>query len=131
MVRLTRRSGTRRSLECALEVANGLVDDDMPPGAIDFDLYKSDAGEYRVRMRFVYETLSQFTGKGKISGGIVSMPISFAGCSGTDCSVPLAKFASIADGLNTKGFVQKQWTANTSDPVALAPLSDPAWSMCK
>lgn len=118
-------------LDAHWSLTNGLVDDDMPPGgAIVFELYASDAGEYRVRLRFVYETLPQFMSDTKLADGIRSVPITFAGCSRSDCSVPVSRFAQIADGLNARGFVQKEWTQNTLAPVALAPLTDPPWSKC-
>jgi len=117
-------------------LSNGLVPDDMPPGgALVFDLYQ-DGQQYTVKLRFVYETMSQFTSKTAIPGGIVSVPVSCKYMAG-QCSVGLNILSALAlqfeanPFANGANFVQREWTQMTSDPVTLGPLSDPAWSQCK
>ncbi len=110
---------------------SGLVDDDMPPGsALVFELYRTPAGAYRVRLRIVYETLGQFRSATRVAGGVRVAPVRFAGCGGADCSVPLARIAALATALANAGFVDPAWTPDTDAPPELAPLTDPAWSRC-
>lgn len=106
-------------------LANGLVPDDMPPGgALVFDLYKNGSA-YSVKVRFVYETMAQFTSKKKLAGSVQSVDVTCGGAGA--CGLPLASFAAMG---NAK-LVRPAWTEMTSAPVALEPLSDPDWSECR
>jgi hypothetical protein len=110
----------------------GIVADDMPTGsALVFELYHSDANAYRVRLRFVTQTLQQFRSDRLLTGGIVSVPVRFKGCAGDDCSMPLGQFSAIAHSLASQGYVQKNWPSDTDAPVTLAPLADPGWTKCE
>jgi 4-phytase / acid phosphatase len=110
----------------------GIIADDTPTGgAIVFELYRTDANAYRVRLRFVTQTLQQFRSNHMLSDGIVSVPVRFKGCSGDDCSMSLDRFSAIAHGLASQGYVQKSWPSDTDAPVTLAPLADPPWTHCE
>lgn len=103
-------------------LANGLVPDDMPPGgALVFDLYET-GGQYTVRLRFVYETLAQFMSNAPIKDGIQSAPVS---------EMPMDALVAKVMQYERLGYVQMAWTPMSDAPVALAPLTDPAWSTCK
>jgi 4-phytase/acid phosphatase len=109
----------------------GIAPDDMPPGgALIFELYRTAASELRVRVRFAYETFAQFRSNSPLADGIATVPVHLAGCSGEDCSVPLARFAALSRALARRGFVQHDWTPESDAPVDLAPLADPAWTRC-
>jgi 4-phytase/acid phosphatase len=110
---------------------HGLVPDDMPPGgALIFELYRTVAGAYRVRLQFAYETLAQLRSASALPDGIAISPVQFAGCDGADCSVPLERFAALAHSLSTRGFVQHDWTPASDANIDLAPLGDPDWTHC-
>ncbi|HTU70300.1 MAG TPA: hypothetical protein VMF11_08240 [Candidatus Baltobacteraceae bacterium] len=118
-------------LDAHWPLGNGLVADDMPPGgALIFELYRTAAGAYRVRLRFAYETLAQFRSKDALPSGIAFSPVYFAGCTGRDCSAPLARFVTLAHALEREGFVQRDWTRSSDAPIELAPPADPSWTHC-
>lgn len=109
---------------------NGIVADDMPPdSALVFELLES-GGNYRIRLRFVTQTLRQFRTDRMLPGGVVSVPVRFAGCSGDDCTISLARLAAIAHALDARGFVMRRWTRDSDADVPLPPLADPAWTRC-
>lgn len=111
---------------------NGIVRDDMPPGsALIFEMYKRSNGEYRVRLRFAYETSQQYRHYRLVPRGTASVPVTFRGCSGPDCSVPLAHMVALVQGIENLGLVRKEWTNDSSSPVALDPLANPKWTQCK
>ena len=113
-------------------LGGGYVPGDTPPGgALAFDLLRGDDGVYRVRLRFVHQTLAQLRNGTALKDGTVSTSVFFDGCSGVDCSMPLADFSAIAVKLVAAGDVRPQWTASSSDPVTLPPLADPAWTQCE
>jgi 4-phytase/acid phosphatase len=108
----------------------GLAADDMPPGgALIFELYRTSAGEERVRLRFAYETLAQLRTSSALADGVALSPVRLRGCDGDDCSVSLAQLGARAHALAGAGFVQRAWTASDA-PIALAPLVDPNWMRC-
>jgi len=113
-------------------LGNGLADDDMPPGgALIFELYRTSAGEDRVRFRFAYQTLAQLRHATALADGEALAPVRLPGCTGAaDCSVPLAQLAARAHALASQGFVQRAWTAASDAPIAAAPLVDPDWMHC-
>lgn len=112
-------------------LAHGLVPDDNPPGgALIFELYRTAAGEFRVRLRFVYDTLAQFRSDAALPDGIAVAPVRFSGCSDDDCSAPLGHFAALARALAARGFVRHDWTPASDAAVDLAPLGDPSWTRC-
>jgi 4-phytase/acid phosphatase len=109
----------------------GIVPDDMPPGsALIFELYRTSAGEYRVDLRFASQTLTQFRSNADLANGAHAVPVRFAGCTGTNCSAPLAHLAAIASALASRGFVKRSWTPNTTAPVREPPLADTSWTHC-
>lgn len=118
-------------LDAHWALRGGLVADDMPPGgALIFELYRTAANDYRVRLRFAYETLAQYRSSAALPNGIATVAVRFAGCSGDDCSAPLAYFATLANTLARQGFVQHDWTPQSDAPIELAPLADPGWTRC-
>jgi hypothetical protein len=100
----------------------------MPPGgALIFELYRTPAGEDRVRLTFAYETLDQLRHASAREGGIVLSPVRLPGCDGGACSVPLAQLAQRAHALAAMGFVERAWTPASDAPV---PAVDPRWMAC-
>lgn len=100
----------------------GIAPDDMPPGsALIFELDRMPSGAYDVDVRFVSQSLAQFRSNRALVGGVDSVAVMRA---------PLARFASLAHDLTRRGFVKREWTAASAAPLALAPLTDPAWSRC-
>lgn len=119
-------------LDAHWPLASGMVPDDMPPGgALMFELYKSPAGGYRVRLRFAYETMEQYRHYKLVPGGVTSVPVRFEGCSGTDCSVPLERLSALARAISSEGLVRDAWTRDSDAPVTLDPLANPKWTRCK
>jgi 4-phytase/acid phosphatase len=117
-------------LDAHWPLGGGMTGDDNPPGgALVFELLRS-GDEYRVRVRFGYETLDQYRRASPVDGGAAFSPVHFAGCAGDDCSVPLATFAATSQQLIAKGFVQADWTPMSDAPPQLAPLADPPWTAC-
>ena len=109
----------------------GIVPDDMPPGgALVFELYKTSANDYRVRVRFVYETMEQFHHYKLIDGGVASVPVTLRGCEGSDCSVPLERFSALSRSIARQGLARKEWTQESADAVNLDPLLNPKWTQC-
>jgi len=118
-------------LDAHWPLGHGLVADDMPPGsALIFELYRLPSGAYRVHLHVVYETLVQFRSGRPIAGGITTSPVTMPGCGGSDCDLPLARFAALAHDLARRGFVQHDWTSASDTPIVLAPLGDPPWTHC-
>ncbi len=113
------------------KLSNGLVPDDMPPGGgLIFELYKTRAGAYRVRLKFAYQTLAQYRNYAYLPQGVGIVPVRFKGCSGKDCSVSLERMASLANAIAKEGLVRKAWTPYTYAPVKFAPLRNPVWTRC-
>jgi 4-phytase / acid phosphatase len=109
----------------------GVVADDMPPGsALIFELYRTPQGEYRVKLRFAYQSITQLRGESELPSGTAEVPVRFEGCTSGECSVPLADLAKIAGGLVERGFVQKAWTPATAAPLDFPTLADPDWTAC-
>jgi len=109
----------------------GLAADDMPPGgALIFELYRTSAGEDRVRLRFAYETLAQLRSSTALGDGVALSPVRLPGCDGPACSVPLTELANRAHAFARGGLVQRPWTPASDAPIATAPLVDPSWMHC-
>ena len=111
----------------------GIVPDDMPPGsALVFDLVRAPGGEYDVRLHFASMTLDQFRTENPIENGIKFTPVTYTGCSGDGCVMPLAQFESLGLTLEAQGFVDDNWDALPSrlekDPGSATPLKDPRWT---
>ena len=118
----------------------GIVSNDMPPGsALVFDLFRAKSGEYGVRLRFAAMTLDQFRRNVRIDENSIRMTnVTYAGCRGGWCVVPLAQFESLALTLQAQGLVDNDWPSYSSeppkdpkDPKILEVLEDPPWTQCK
>jgi len=108
-----------------------LAADDMPPGgALIFELYRTGAGEARVRLKFAAQTLAQLRHSSALVDGAALTPVRLPGCDGDDCSVSLAQLAARAHALAGAGLVQRPWTPTSDAPMPLAPLADPMWMRC-
>ena len=113
------------------EPGGGIVEDDMPPGsALIFALYRTSSNQYRVRMRFAYETIEQFHHYKLVNNGAASVPVRMPGCDGEDCSVPLERFSALARTIENDRLVRKEWTQESAGPVELDPLYNPKWTQC-
>ncbi len=109
----------------------GIVADDMPPGsALVFELYATAARDYRVRVRFTYESIEQFHHYKLIDGGVASVPVTMRGCEDSDCSVPLERLSALSRSIEREGLVRKEWTQESSDAVNFDPLLNPKWTQC-
>lgn len=118
-------------LDAHWQPGGGIVADDMPPGsALIFELYKTPSNQYRVRMRFAYETMEQFHHYKLVENGTSSVPVRFAGCEGPDCSVPLERWSALSQKIENERLVQKAWTQESTDAVNLDPLVNPKWTQC-
>lgn len=119
-------------LDAHWSLGSGDADDDMPPGgALLFTLYKTSAGQYRVRLAFVHETLAQLRSASELPNGVVRTAVHFNGCTGNDCSISLDRLGALVHTIAVKGYVRRAWTPASDAPVTLAPLGDPAWTKCE
>lgn len=109
-------------LDAHWAAGNGIVADDMPPGAaLVFELYRDPSGAYRVRVHFVYQTMAQYRSASALPDGIATSPVS---------DYSLSDLSGVAHTLAQRGFVLHDWTSASDAPVNLAPLVDPAWTKC-
>src|SRR5262249_50166239 len=107
---------------------DGIVRDDMPPGSpLGFDLVRTHQGEYGVRLPFASMSLEQYRHEKPIDGAIKFTAVTYTGCPGGGCVMPLAQFESLALTLAAQGLVVDGWDASSS-PLPLAPLADPDWT---
>jgi 4-phytase / acid phosphatase len=118
-------------LDAHWSLGAGDADDDMPPGgALLFELYRTNAAEYRVRIEFVHETLAQLRSASVLPDGVVRTPVHFNGCAGSDCSISLMQLGTLVHRIAAQGYVRRAWTPASDAPVELAPLGDPSWTHC-
>ncbi|MEO9170078.1 MAG: histidine-type phosphatase [Candidatus Baltobacteraceae bacterium] len=114
------------------DLGDSMAPDDMPPGgALIFELYRDAGDTPRVRLAFAHQTLAQMRSGSRITGGELSEPVQFAGCTQSDCSMPLSELAAKSRALVKAGVVRAAWTPPSNEEVDLPPLVDPAWTKCE
>jgi hypothetical protein len=118
-------------LDAHWKLGNGNVPDDMPPGsALMFHLVEGGRGDYGVRLSFVSMARDQYRDPKPLDGLLTR--VSYTGCPGGDCDMPLSLFESLALTLHAQGLVDERWADSakhlSQDPGSAAGLRDPSWT---